>query len=157
MIKIKKVNKNDKKILNNLLQLYLHDISIYFPIDFNSKKGIYEYSTEKYFSKLSNYQAFLFKENENIVGFALIEDDNNTKLVQEMFILNNYKSKGFGAELIIKVFDKFKGNWVIRSLPCSEKSENFWKKTIEKYTNGNYTLEHIGKYNRAVFRFNNKN
>ena len=51
--------------------------------------------------------------------------------------------------------NEYKGNWVIKSLPCSPKSENFWNKTINKYTDGNFELEHIGKYNRAVFKFNN--
>ena len=50
-----------------------------------------------------------------------------------------------------------KGNWVIKSLPCSPKSENFWNKTIKNYTNDSYSIEHIGKYNRAVFRFSNIN
>ena len=36
-INIEKVNSNEREQLERLLQLYLHDISLYFPITFNSK------------------------------------------------------------------------------------------------------------------------
>ena len=34
-IELIKVNKNEKEKLEKLLQLYLHDLSIYFPLDFH--------------------------------------------------------------------------------------------------------------------------
>ena len=37
-IELIKVNKNEKEKLEKLLQLYLHDLSIYFPLDFDSEK-----------------------------------------------------------------------------------------------------------------------
>jgi len=155
MFTYKVLKKEDNKILNNLLQLYLHDISNYFPIDFDSKKCIYLYDDlNKYFDSSNNY-ALLFINDDSTIGFTLIDKIDNEYIVQEMFILNNYKNKGYGEECIRKVFDDFKGNWVIKSLPNSPKSENFWNKTIKNYTNDSYSIEHIGKYNRAVFRFNN--
>ena len=38
---LKEVQLKDKDILNNLLQLYLHNISACFPMDFDSKTGLY--------------------------------------------------------------------------------------------------------------------
>lgn len=157
MIQLKQVSKDDKEILNNLLQLYLHDISLYFPIDFDSNSGTYIYDDlNKYFALSENY-AYLFMDDNNIIGFALVDKDvdANEMVVQEMFILNNYKNKGYGKEAIFNVFDTYKGNWIIKSLPCSSKSENFWNKAIKEYTNDRFEIEHIGRYNRAVFRFNN--
>ena len=156
MITLKRINNDDILLLDNLLQLYLHDISLFFPIDFDSKTCKYIYDDlNKYINSDNNY-AFLFINDGNIIGFSLIDKVDNDMVVQEMFILNNYKCKGFGEECIIKIFDKFKGSWLIKSLPCSPKSENFWEKTIFNYTNNKFTMEHIGKYNRAVFRFNNE-
>ena len=34
-IKIERVKISERKKLENLLQLYLHDLSLYFPIEFN--------------------------------------------------------------------------------------------------------------------------
>ena len=157
MITIETLKKEKKYLFDNLLQLYLHDISQYFPYDFNSEKGRYIYDDEeKYFDGSNNY-AYLFKDGEDVIGFSLVDTlEDGTMVIQEMFILNNYKNRGYGKEAVTKIFDMHKGNWIIKVLPCSPKAENFWKKTIEEYTNNNYEMEHIGKYNRAVFRFNNK-
>ena len=157
MIRYKIITKEDDKKLNNLLQLYLHDISKFFPVDFDSKSCLYLYDKlDKYYDDSENY-ALLFMDDNEIVGFSLIDKNELEYVVQEMFVLNNYKNKGLGEECITKVFNDFRGNWVIKSLPCSPKSENFWNKTIKNYTNDSYSIEHIGKYNRAVFRFSNIN
>ena len=155
MITLKRIDEENIGLLKNLLQLYLHDVSLYFPINLNSKTCKYEYDDLTKYIDNSNNFAYFFMNKDEIVGFTLINNDVHTMIVQEMFILNNYKNKGFGEEAITKVFDEFKGKWIIKSLPCSSKSENFWKKTIERYTNNKYDIEYIGKYNRAVFSFNN--
>ncbi len=40
-IKLEKITKDEKHKLENLLQLYLHDLSMYFPITFDSLKCEY--------------------------------------------------------------------------------------------------------------------
>ena len=155
MISYKILNKNEKEKIDKLLQMYLHDISRFFPIDFDSEKCEYIYDdTSKYYEDNDDH-AILFMNDEDVIGFSLVDKIEDEYVVQEMFILNNYKNKGYGEECISKVFNDFRGNWIIKSLPCSEKSENFWNKTIKNYTNNSFEFERVGKYNRAVFRFNN--
>ena len=48
-IKLEKIIKDEKHKLENLLQLYLHDLSLYFPIDFDTKTCQYKYNLETYF------------------------------------------------------------------------------------------------------------
>ncbi len=156
-VKLKKVNLRDKTILCNLLQLYLHDISYYFPIEFDDNKGSYLYDDiEKYFNNLNNHAYFVNNCNR-ISGFMLIDKIEETMIIQEMFVLNNYKNKGIGKNAVFTALDKYKGNWVIKSLPGSIPAEQFWLRTIKEYTNGNFNVEHVGKYNRAVFTFNSRN
>ena len=95
-------------------------------------------------------------DEENIIGFALIDSDGDNKIVQEMFILNNYKGKHLGSECIIKVLDKYKSKWIIKCLPCSSRAEIFWIRVVNEYTKGDYILERIGKYDRVVLIFTNK-
>jgi len=155
MVKIEKVENKDRVILEKMLQLYLHDISLYFTIEFDDKTGIYKYDDlDKYFINESNYAYFIRYEG-NIVGFVLIDVADKQNIIQEMFVLNNYKSKGIGKDAVINIFNQYRGNWIIRSLPNSSKAENFWNKTIKEYTNDKFDVEHVGKYNRAVFTFNN--
>ena len=154
-ITLKKIELEKKHILDNLMQLYLHNISLSFPIDFDSNTGIYKYDDiEKYFEN-DNNKAFLILKEKEIAGFMLIDFTDEKNVVQEIFVLNNYKRKSVGKIAVSMLFDKFKGNWEIKSLPCSENAEKFWISSVKEYTNDKYNLEYIGKFNRAVLTFKN--
>lgn len=154
-ITLKEINFEKKEILNNLMQLYLHNISFNFPMDFDSNTGMYEYDDiEKYLKNDSSKAFFILKEQE-IAGFMLIDLSDEKNIVQEMFVLNNYKRKGVGKIAVSLLFDKFKGSWEIKSLPCSENAEKFWISSVKEYTDGKFNLEYVGKFNRAVLTFNN--
>ena len=106
-IKLEKVRLEDRNKLERLLQLYLHDLSLYFPITFNSDICQYEYDLDKYF--IDNY-AYFIKSDNDILGFVLIDDNrNNNYEISEIFVLNNYKRNKIGKEVAIKVFDMYKG------------------------------------------------
>ncbi len=149
------IKQKDLEILERLLQLYLHDISKYFPIEFEENTGLYLYDgLDKYFDGSKNY-AYFIKLEKKIAGFILVDSNENEKIIQEMFVLNHHKNKGIGKLAVCKVLENSKGNWIIKSLPNSEPAERFWDRTIKEYTNNSYHVEHVGRYNRAVFTFNN--
>ncbi len=152
-IKIEIIKEEKRKKLEKLLQLYLHDLSNSFPIDFDSDKCEYNYDLLSYFRE---NKAYFIKEEDNILGFVLVDiNDNNTYEISEIFILNNYKGKQIGAKAVQMIFDLYKGNWIVKVVPNSILAEKFWNKVILEYTNDNYQLNHTGKYNRAEFYFNN--
>lgn len=148
------VFEKEKNILENLLQLYLHDISCDFSISFDSLTGKYIYDDlDKYFNALN--KAYFIKENDNIVGFILIDFIDDSFVLQEFFVLNSYKGKHYGEKAVIELFNNIRGNWVIKVLPNSSRAELFWVNTISKYTY-DYDLERVGKYNRVVITFDNR-
>ena len=153
-IDLEKVTKNEKNKLEKLLQLYLHDLSIYFPITFDSSKCEYVYDDlDKYFT--DNY-AYFIKCGNDICGFMLVDNNKNANYeISEVFVLNNYKGKKVGTTAVEKIFNMYKGNWTIKTVPSSQMAENFWKKTVDNYTNGNFKIEHTGKYARAELYFSN--
>lgn len=153
-LEIKKVGLKEREKLEKLLQLYLHDLSLYFPIPFYSDECKYEYDLNKYFE---NDYAFFIESDHNILGFVLVDDNkNNNYEISEIFVLNNYKGHKIGEKAVTKIFDMYKGNWTIKAVPSSPVAESFWKKVVDNYTNGNFKLEHTGKYNRAELFFTNK-
>ena len=153
-IELIKVNKNERSKLEKLLQLYLHDLSLYFPLDFDSEKCEYDYDLDKYFD---NDFAYFIKSSNDILGFILIDNNGNYNYeISEIFVLNNYKEKQVGTKAVIKAFDLYRGNWIIKAVPKSKVAEKFWIKVVSEYTNDNYKLSHTGKYNRAELNFSNK-
>ena len=69
--------------------------------------------------------------------------------------MTDYKGKKVGTTAVEKIFNMYKGNWTIKTVPSSQMAENFWKKTVDNYTNGNFKIEHTGKYARAELYFSN--
>lgn len=153
-IKLEKATKDEKNKIKKLLQLYLHDLSMYFPITFDSSKCEYVYDDlDKYFT--DNYAYFIKCEND-ICGFVLVDNNKNAHYeISEMFVLNNYKGKKIGETAVVKIFNMYKGNWVIKAVPSSPIAEKFWTKTVDNYTSGNFKIVHTGKYARAELYFSN--
>lgn len=157
MIELELVKKSNEKVLKNLLQLYLHNISAYFPMPFNSESGVYDYDDiSKYIEKDENSIAYFIKYEKNIAGFILFDKIEEFNIVQEMFVMNNYKRAGIGKKAVKQLFNKYHGNWEIKSLPCSEQAEKFWVSVVKEYTKNNFDVKYVGKYNRAVISFDNK-
>ncbi len=152
-IEIQKVLVKDRERLERLMQLYLHDLSLYFPITFNSERCKYEYDLDPYFN--SN-DAYFIKTGNDILGFILVDKHMNDCFeISEIFVLNNYKRKKIGERAVRKVFDTYRGNWIIKAVPMSLIAEEFWKKVVNDYTKGNFRIEHTGKYKRAELYFSN--
>ena len=153
------LEKIDKKkiIIERLMQLYLHNISLYFPMDIDQETGLYIYDDlDSYLNGAKDKSAYIIKNDNCIAGFILADFTEEKNIVQEMFILNNFKRKGIGYKAIKELFDGHRGNWEIKSLPLSEQAELFWINIVKEYTNNKFEVEHIGKFNRAIITFNNK-
>ena len=149
---IKLLQNKDREELECWVQVYLNELNNFFPIDKNDK-GLYIYdSLDKYFNYSGN-NAFFIIENNIIVGFVLINKNNDERVVQEAFIANEFKRKGYCRKAIYEIFERFRGNWNIKVVPNSIDAENFWINIVKDYTNDNYILERIGKYNRVSLTF----
>ena len=71
-------------------------------------------------------------------------------------VIPKYRKNKIGKRVAFDCFNMYKGNWTIKTVPSSQMAENFWKKTVDNYTNGNFKIEHTGKYARAELYFSNK-
>lgn len=163
-IKLVEIESKDKSVLQNLFQLYMHDITASLPMDVN-EHGLFEYNyLDYYFAETegNRYAYFVYIDNK-IGGFVLVNDDFMVLDKQkdfpcydlaEMFILNAYKKKGVGEIIAKQVFDLHHGSWEIRPVPRSEGAKKFWLKVVKNYTNNNY-VENYPKPNRLALIFKN--
>src|SRR5574344_1146042 len=134
-IKLERIENKDKSILNNLFQLYLHDITATLPMEVN-EHGLFEYNEiDYYFNGEINHFAYFIKVDNHYAGFALIDNNflvlekkDNSYNFSELFILNAYKGKGIGKETAFKIFDMHKGNWEVKPVPRSERAKKFWER-----------------------------
>ena len=157
---LKQIDKQNLNILENLFQLYIHDISKELPWDCN-QEGIFEaYSLNDWFDNPENFGYLIYVEDK-LAGFVMV--DKEFKVLEnrpshydlsEIFILNNYKGKGLASSVVKQVFDMHKGNWECRPVPKSISALTFWEKVFAN--NFSYKVtKHEWKENRFAFTFNN--
>ena len=157
---LKRIDKENLKILENLFQLYIHDISKELSWDCNAS-GVFEvYSLHEWIDNKENFGYLIFVQDK-LAGFVMVDKDfkvltkqaNNYNL-SEIFILNNYKGKGLASSVVKKVFDMHKGNWESRPVPKSISALTFWERVF--VNNFPYiATKHEWKENRFAFTFTN--
>ena len=66
-LKINRIESKDKSILQNLFQLYMHDITASLPMDVN-EHGLFEYNyIDYYFTEQNRYAYLIYINNKNLV------------------------------------------------------------------------------------------
>jgi len=131
-MKLVPIELESKNILENLISIYLHDLSEFTNDLKVNQNGRFEYEgLELYFIKEELKPLFIYLK-DNIVGFILL---NNGKYVpqdidfsvHEFFILKSYRRSGIGAKAMEGLFDKYKGKYRIVQLADNKLAINFWK------------------------------
>ncbi len=57
----------------------------------------------------------------------------------ELFVMRRYRRKGVGRAAAFAAFDRFEGAWEIRQRTENVAATAFWRRAIDRYTNGKYT------------------
>lgn len=137
----------DHPIIQNMGRFYVYDMSRY--CGFISEdwacpdNGLYEcYDLKRYFENSSN-RAFLVKIENELAGFVLLKekDAQSHKFweMSEFFILGKFQNHGVGAKVAFKIWNMHPGFWEVTVIPENKLALSFWRKTISKFTHGNYT------------------
>lgn len=100
-------NKKDSHILCNLYSLYLHDLSKFTNSLDLGKDGSFHFDALDSFWDVEGLSPYFIKHKENIIGFLLLSERPFLKRdsdfgVNDIFILNKFRGKGFGMQLNIE-------------------------------------------------------
>jgi predicted acetyltransferase len=98
-ISIYKAGINDKGLLDNLLQLYFHDLSEFIPIEVGPT-GKYEQNISPQYVSSFDKQAYIIHAEYHIIGFVLIEPEGNHIKINDLFVLNMWRGKGVGSAVV---------------------------------------------------------
>ena len=120
----------EKSLLIQLMELYNYEFSAYSDDDIN------EYG----------YYGYAHIDDGKIAGLALIcphcdyRKEENAKCIGEFFVLLKYRGRGVGREAAVRLFDMHPGLWEVCYWKNNLPAGHFWKKVIEKYTDGHYEI-----------------
>ncbi|OPA73855.1 GNAT family N-acetyltransferase [Paenibacillus selenitireducens] len=142
---IQQVEYEQKSILRNLLELYQYDSSEFDPEDDLNANGLYEYKYLDHYWTEDGRFPFFIKVDEKLAGFALVRDVGTDEFNQtvysmaEFFVMKKYRNLKVGQLVAHELFNKFPGLWKVGQIETNIPAQAFWRKTIARYTNGNYS------------------
>lgn len=127
-----------QSVLDNLLQLYIHDFSELVPVDIGDD-GRYSYKNLDLYWSDSSRLPFLTTFDSKLAGFALVTisellGGGKAYDMAEFFVLRSLRHRGIGRELAEKIWLRFPGRWQIRVMAKNVAAFHFWSSTIAKFT-----------------------
>jgi predicted acetyltransferase len=129
-------------LLQNLLQLYVHDMSEFFPVEIGSD-GLFEYDKlTRYWDDPAERHAFVIRRGTRVAGFVLATrgspaSDTPTDLdVAEFFVLRAHRHSGVGRDASFVLWDNLPGRWVVRVSEANRAAVRYWSEVIGSYTSG---------------------
>lgn len=136
---------SDHALLDNLLQLYIHDLSAIFGVDIGAD-GRFGYARlPLYWSEPETRFPFLIRVGAAPAGFALVtrgspaSADPQALDVAEFFVLRRHRRDGVGGAAARLLWDHMPGPWVVRVSEGNVGALPFWERTIRAYTDGRFS------------------
>jgi predicted acetyltransferase len=126
----------DRTLLENLLELYAHDLSDAFQIDIDANGRFGYEKLPLYWSEPDHRFAFLIHCENRVAGFVFIVRDENGWDVAEFFVLRRYRRSGVGRKAAFLVWDRYRGAWTVRVAETNKSAIQFWSVVIDEATNG---------------------
>jgi predicted acetyltransferase len=133
---------NDKSLIQRLMELYQYDFSETEGNDLD-QHGYFGYSYLDYYWVEKGRHPFLVHVNGKIAGFVLVNNrtyvQGNNLSIAEFFIMRKYRKQGIGKIVAFQVFDRFLEKWEIQETETNIGAQQFWRKVVAAYTDGQYT------------------
>ena len=152
---LEKVTLAKKDVLYNLLQFALYDSSQYIENEINENGKINYTWFDNYFTD-SDRDAYFIKSEDKYIGFVMINEhlkfNGSGKSIAEFLILPQYRRNHIGKKVAMEIFTMYPGNWEIEPIKNSVQAYNFWKRTIDEYTESKYEIKE--KEQNQIFTFN---
>ena len=138
-VELIKASAQQQSVVENLLQLYIHDFSELIRLDIGDD-GLYTYENlALYWSGDASRLPFLARFEGKLAGFILItiselSGDGESYDMAEFFVLRSYRRRGIGRELAEKVWLRFPGLWQVRVMEDNAAAFKFWESSIAQFT-----------------------
>jgi predicted acetyltransferase len=143
MISLIPATSAERPALENLMQLYIYDWSELRLLDVADDGRFPAYPLDAYWQDGGRHP-LLLRVDGHLAGFALVSEGSRLTGapavfdMAEFFVMRRFRRKGVGRAAASEAFDRFKGPWEIRQHDENTAATAFWRRTIDRYTGGNY-------------------
>lgn len=143
-VRLRRATPDMASLLENLLELYIHDLSAIFPVE-PGPDGRFGYARlPLYWSDPAARHAFVIESGGRVAGFALAtrgspaSDDPTVLDVAEFFVLRGHRRAAVGRRAAMALWDELPGQWIVRVAEANRAGLAFWREVIGEYTAGTF-------------------
>jgi predicted acetyltransferase len=145
-IELVRASSRDDTTIRNLYQFYIYEFTRFMANWHTNYAGRYtEDDLDEIWHK-PNRHTFLVKIEGELAGFAIVDygvpgqywTDAASVVMVEFFIMAQFQGKGIAELVAVQLFDMYPGKWVVFELEKNVRAQRFWRRTIERYTNGQF-------------------
>ena len=135
---VMRLPENSESILQNLMELYLHDMAEWFKFDLN-EDGLYGYELAPHWEK--GDVAHLLLADNIPAGFALVAEQDEPRAhsdaheIEEFFVIRSHRHRGVADYFATQKWDQQPGPGLIRGFEANLPAVPFWRRVIANYTN----------------------
>jgi len=135
--------RDEAPVLANLLELYVHDMSEFFPVSPDAS-GRFGYPRLPLYWEEPGRFPFLIRTAGGLAGFALVTrgspatGDPDDLDVAEFFVLRRQRRSGVGREAAFRLFDALPGRWIVRVSDANVRAQPFWEQVVGAYAAGRF-------------------
>lgn len=138
LVKLEKIELENKEILKNIYQFYLYDMSEYNNEEIDSM-GLYDVDFLNLFFDDNGLTSFFIKAAEKIVGVILLQSGKwaprtgEDYYISEFFVLNKYRRNGVGKKALKELFSLYPGKYMLGQMTNNNRAINFWKSVYSEF------------------------
>ncbi len=150
-----------KQVMENLFQYYLHDFSQYVDLELDDQGRFEDSHLPDYWQEENRYPFFITAKG-NIAGFILVTreskgDGRRAYDISEFFVLRGYRRQGVGKQAACKIWGRFPGSWQVRVMRRNQPAVAFWGAVIRGYAGDRASRQILsrGGYDWFVYHFEN--
>ena len=142
------VTDRERAALETLFQLYSYDWSELLPLELGDDGRFADHALRPFTEHAAGHHAFVIRAGARLAGFALVVDRSRLTGVEgifdmaEFFVVRGARRGGVGRAAACAIFDRFPGRWEIRQRPDNRDATAFWRRVVDRYTDGRYE-EHV--------------
>lgn len=134
---LERITIESKARLENLMSIYLHDLSE-FATDLKiNEDGKFEYDGLELYFKSEDLTPYFITFQSEVAGFVLFNKGKYVPkdidyVVHELFLLKDFRNKGVANAAVKILLDTYKGKYRIVQISTNKTAVKFWTKFYEK-------------------------
>jgi predicted acetyltransferase len=158
-IVLSKLEEHEISVMQNLFEFAVYDLSELNKMNIR-KSGLFEPKLQvKDLYDNSRYYLYLIQVDGQLAGFVVVKHipEEDLYYLNHFFVLRKFRRQRVGEEAAKIAFNLFPGSWRVSQFDWNVPAQQFWRKVLDRYTNGCYTESRRADHKGPCQLFSNCN